>query len=310
MAPEALRSTRLFKLHLSSRSAAGYVGVTELKSGRHVAYSSAGGGSSSKKYLGAYDTAVQAAVKVAKTQKEAAEADAGQKAEAELTVEAEEEERKQMKKEEEVSTAISPAATTTSVPSPTLADKVHALKQQLALPADASLLSAIQKAKEAVGVEIQGSMLNQVDALLVVTGIMAVAGAAAGVKREESGAGAEAPPAKKLRVEENYPPPVPESELAPAVINGMERSVYRGGMIGRDVTDPDVWKCWHCGQPAAKQRPGGLFNAYCMRTIAVPKTGYSSFSCRQMASHYPAKSGGAAAAPGHYVDAPVGVGLS
>ena len=53
---------------------------------------------------------------------------------------------------------------------------MHALKEQLALPLDASFAAAVRGGNAALGIEAQGSLSQQVAALLTITGITAVAG--------------------------------------------------------------------------------------------------------------------------------------
>jgi len=61
---------------------------------------------------------------------------------------------------------------------PTLADKVHALKSELGLPMDASLVEAVRAANAAVGLDNIGTLADQVGRLLRQTGVKPTPGCA------------------------------------------------------------------------------------------------------------------------------------
>ena len=61
---------------------------------------------------------------------------------------------------------------------PTLADKVHALRRELGLPEQSTLVEAVSTANSIVGLQSIGSLSDQVGRLLRETGIRPVAGAA------------------------------------------------------------------------------------------------------------------------------------
>lgn len=72
-------------------------------------------------------------------------------------------------------------------PEPTLADKVHALKEELGLGAELSMVDAVKAANGAVGFDSIGSLTEQVGRLLRETGITPKRGSAPGAAAAPSG---------------------------------------------------------------------------------------------------------------------------
>ena len=89
-----------------------------------------------------------------------------------------------------------PAAASASA-EPTMADKVHALKEELGLPLDMSMVDAIRQANGVVGLQSIGTLAEQLGRLLRECGVKAKRGQAGGADGADGGGSASASPGAK-----------------------------------------------------------------------------------------------------------------
>ena len=85
-----------------------------------------------------------------------------------------------------------PAAAASASAEPTMADKVHALKEELGLPMDMSMVNAIRQANGVVGLQSIGTLAEQLGRLLRECGVKAKRGQAGGADGADGGGSASA----------------------------------------------------------------------------------------------------------------------
>jgi len=90
-----------------------------------------------------------------------------------------------------------PAAAASASAEPTMADKVHALKEELGLPMDMSMVDAIRQANGVVGLQSIGTLAEQLGRLLRECGVKAKRGQAGGADGADGGGSASASPGAK-----------------------------------------------------------------------------------------------------------------